>query len=82
MEVMQQAPVKYPKVYISTKVIQIPSLLASGSKVTLLEQLYFEKCLLPKLNLQMGEKADAHSFLKITIGNDWQLSVRCKLNWT
>ena len=42
MEIMQCAVAKCPKVCISVHGIQIPSLLDSGSEVTLLRQSYFD----------------------------------------
>ena len=42
IEIMQCAVAKCLKVYISTHAIQIPSLLDSSSKVTLLQQSYFD----------------------------------------
>ena len=52
---------KCPKVCISAHGIHIPSLLDSGSEVTLLQQPYFEKYILPKIKLAVGEKANAYS---------------------
>ena len=43
MEIMQCAVAKCPKVCISAHRIQIPSLLDSGSEVTLLWQSYFDQ---------------------------------------
>ena len=59
MEIMQRAVAKCPKVCISAHGIQIPSLLDSGSEVTLLRQSYFNQHILPKIKLATGEKADA-----------------------
>ena len=52
MEIMQRAVAKCPKVCFSAHGIQIPSLLDSGSEVTLLQQSYFDQHILPKLNQQ------------------------------
>ena len=57
MEIMQHAVAKCPKVCISAHGIQIPSLLDSGSEVTLLRQLYFDQHILPKIKLAMGEQS-------------------------
>ena len=57
IEIIQCAVSKCPKVCIGTHGIQIPSLLDSGSEVTLLQQLYLKKntsC--QKLNQQQGRK--------------------------
>ena len=70
MEIMQRAVAKCPKVCISAHGIQIPSLLDSGSEVTLLWQLYFDQHILPKIKLAMGEKANAHCLFKLPVAND------------
>ena len=75
MEIMQRAVAKCPKVCISAHGIQIPSLLDSGSEVTLLWQSYFEH-ILPKIKLATGEKADAHSLFKLTVANDGQMPIK------
>ena len=62
-----------PKMCISAHGIQIPSLLDSSSKVTLLWQLYFNKHILPKIKLATGEKADTCNLFKLTVANDEQM---------
>ena len=76
MEIMQQAVAKCPKVCISAHRIQIPSLLDSGSEVTLLWQSYFNQHILPKIKPATGEKADAHSLFKLTVANDGQMPIK------
>ena len=76
MEIMQRAVAKCPKVCISAHGIQIPSLLDSGSKVTLLRQSYFDQHILPKIKLATGEKADAHCLFKLTVANDGQMPIK------
>ena len=49
MEIMQCAVAKCPKVCISAHRIQIPSLLDSGSEVTLLWQFHFDQDILPNI---------------------------------
>ena len=73
---MQRAIARSPKVCISAHGIQIPSLLDSGSDVTLLRQSYFEKHLLPKIQGVTGEKAKAHQLFHLTVANDGQLSMK------
>ena len=73
---MQQAIAKCPKVCISTHGIQIPSLLDSSSEVTLLQQSYFNKHIMPKINPAMGEKANAHNLFKLTVANDGQMPIK------
>ena len=76
MEIMQCAVAKCPKVCISAHGIQIPSLLDSGSKVTLLQQSYFDQHILPKIKLATSEKADAHSLFKLTVASDGQMPIK------
>ena len=76
MVIMQQAVAKCPKMCISAHGIQISSLLDSGSEVTLLQQSYFNKHILPKIKLAMGEKADAHTLVRLTAANNGQMPIR------
>ena len=76
MEIMQRAVAKCPKVCISAHRIQIPSLLDSGSEVTLLWQSYFDQHILPKIKLATGEKANAHCLFKLTVVNDGQMPIK------
>ena len=76
LEIMQCAVAKSPKVCISAHGIQIPSLLDLGSEVMLLRQSYFEKHLLPKIQVVTSEKAEAHQLFHLTIANDGQLPVK------
>ena len=76
LEIMQCAVARSPKVCISAHGIQIPSLLDSGSDVMLLRQAYFEKHLLPKIQVATGEKAKAHQLFHLTVTNDGQLPVK------
>ena len=76
IEIMQHAVSKCPKVYISAHGIQIPSLLDSGSKVTLLRQSYFDQHILPKIKPATGEKASAQSLFKLTVANDGQMPIK------
>ena len=76
LEIMQCAVARSPKVFIIAHGIQIPSLLDSGSEVMLLRQSYFEKHLLPKIQVATSEKADAHHLFHLTVANDGQLPVK------
>ena len=49
---LHKAIAKHSKVFICAHEIQIPSLWDSGSNITLLQQSYFDKYLLPKVNWQ------------------------------
>ena len=73
---MQRAVAKSPKVCISAHGIQIPSLLDLGNDVTLLRQSYFEKHLLPKIQVVTSEKAEAHQLFHLMVANDGQLPVK------
>ena len=75
LEIMQHAVAKSPKVCISAHGIQIPSLLDSGSEVTLLRQSYFEKHLLPKIQVATSENANKHQLFHLMVTNDGQLPV-------
>ena len=61
---------------ISAHGIQIPSLLDLGSDVMLFRQSYFEKHLLPKIQVATSEKAKAHQLFHLTVTNDGQLPVK------
>ena len=76
IEIMQRAVAKCPKVCICAHGIQIPSLLDSISKVTLLWQLYFDQHILPKIKPATGEKANTHSLFKLTVANDGQMPIK------
>ena len=76
LEIIQCAVARGPKVCISAHGIQIPSLLDLGSDVMLLRQAYFEKHLLPKIQVVTGEKAKAHQLFHLMVTNDGQLPVK------
>ena len=76
IKIMQCAVAKCPKVCISIHGIQIPSLLDSSRKVTLLWQSYFDQHILPKINLTTGEKAGIHNLFKLTVANDGQMPIK------
>ena len=76
INIMQQAVAKCPKVSISSKGVQIPSLLDSGSKVSLICHTYYKELLLPEIETPMGEKADAHIIFNLTVASDGQLPMK------
>ena len=76
LKIIQCAVAKSPKVSISAHRIQTPSLLDSGSEVTLLRQLYFEQHLLPKIKSAMSKKANAHKSFNLTVTSDGQLPIK------
>ena len=47
-----------------------------GSEVMLLRQFYFEKHLLPKIQVVTSEKAKVHQWFHLTVTNDGQLPVK------
>ena len=69
IEIMQQAVAKCPKISISSMGVQIPSLLDSGSKVSLIHYSHFKEHLLPKIETHTGEKSDAHILFNLTAAN-------------
>ena len=54
----------------------MPSLLESGSEVSLIHHVYFKEHLLPRIETPMCEKADAHVLFTLTVLNDGQLPVK------
>ena len=76
INIMQQAVAKCPKVSISCKMVQMLSLLDSGSEVSLIYQSYFKERLLPRIETPMGEKADAHVLFNLMVVNDGQLCMK------
>ena len=76
IKIMQHAVAKCPKVCINAHGIQIPSLLDSGSEVTLLWQLYFNQHIWPKIKPAMDEKADTHDLSKLTVASDRQMPIK------
>ena len=74
---MQWAVAKCPKVCISMPMeFKFQSLLDAGRKVTPLQQLYFNKYILPNIKLAMGEKANTHSLFRLTVTNDGQMLIK------
>ena len=54
---------------------RIPSLLDSGSQVTLIHQSIFKQEILPNIQPSDGEKADAHQLFQLTAANHGKLPV-------
>ena len=73
---MQQAIAKCPKVSIVCKGVQFPSLLDSGSEVSLIHQSDFKEHLLPRTEIPTGEKVDTHVLFNLTVVNDGQLPIK------
>ena len=76
IEIMQKAVAKSPKISISSMGVQIPSLLDSGSKVSLICYSHFKEHLLSKIEAPTGEISDAHILFNLTVANDGQLPMK------
>ena len=73
IEVMQRAVATCPKINMGCGRKKIPSLLDSGSQVTLICQSFFEQEILPHIKPSDGEKANAHQLFQLTAANDGKL---------
>ena len=76
IEIMQQAVARCPIISVASMGVLTPSLLDSGSKVSLIRHSYFKEHLLPKIEMPMGEKSGAHNLFNLTAANDGQLPIR------
>ena len=72
-DMMQRAVATYPKVNISCGMKRIPSLLDSGSQVTLMCHSYSEREILPNIILSSREKAEVHQLFQLTAANNGKL---------
>ena len=70
VEIMQQTLAKCSKINIASMGVQVPSLLDSGSKFSLIRYSYFREHLLPKIEAPISEKSDAHILFNLTAAND------------
>ena len=75
IEVMQRAMATCPKINMGCGRKKIPSLLDSGSQVTLICQSFFEQEILPHIEPLDGEKAKAHQLFQLTAANDGKLPI-------
>ena len=75
IEVMQRALATCPKVNMGCGRKRIPSLLDSGSQVTLVCQSFFEQEILPHIKPSDGEKAEVHQLFQLTAANNGNLPV-------
>ena len=76
INIMQKAITNCCKIHISSKGVPIPSLLDSGSEVSLIHHYYFREHLLPKIGTSTGEKSDAHMLFNLMVANDGQLPIK------
>ena len=75
IEVMQTAMATCPRISMGCGRKMIPSLLDSGSQVTLICQSFFEQEILPHIKPSDGEKAKAHQLFQLTAANNGKLPV-------
>ena len=75
IEVMQRAMATCPKINMGCGRKVIPSLLDSGSQVTLIHQSFFEQEILPHIKPSDGEKTKAHQLFQLTAANNGKLPV-------
>ena len=72
---MQKAMATCPKINIGCGRKKIPSLLDSGSQVTLICQSFFKQEILPHIRPSDGEKAKVHQLFQLTAANNGKLPV-------
>ena len=72
---MQRAVATCPRVNMGCGRKRIPSLLDSGSQVTLIHQSFFKQEILPHIQTSDGEKAEAHQLFQLTAANNGKLPV-------
>ena len=68
-QIMQRAVSSCPSVNLKLLGLEMPSLLDSGSMVTLVKEGYFDKYILPKLK-NLNELSEVHSLFKLTAVNN------------
>ena len=75
IDVMQRVMATCPKLNMGCGRKKIPSLLDSGSQVTLIGQSFFEQEILPHIIPSDGEKAEAHQLFQLTAANNGKLPI-------
>ena len=75
IEVMQRAVATCPKINMGCGRKVIPSLLDSGSQVTLICQSFFKQEILPHIKPADGEKAKAHHLFQLTAAYNGKLPI-------
>ena len=68
-QIMQRAVLNCPSVNLQLLGIDLPSLLDSGSMVTLIREGFFMKHILPKLQISQ-ELSQAHSLFRLSVVNN------------
>ena len=75
IEVIQRAMATCPRINMACGRKMIPSLLDSGSQVTLICQSFFNQEILPHIEPSDGEKAKPHQLFQLTAANNGKLPV-------
>ena len=75
IDIMQRAVATCPKINMGCGRKVIPSLLDSGSQVTLIRQSFFKQEILPHIKPSDGEKANAHQLFQLTAANNGKLPI-------
>ena len=75
IEVMQRVVATCPKVNMGCGRKRIPSLLDSGSQVTLICQSFFNQEILPHIQPSDGKKAETHQLFQLTAANHGKLHI-------
>ena len=74
-QIMQRTVSGCPKVTLDVLGKGVPSLLDTGSMVTLIREGYFEKNILHLLKASLGELSEAHSLFKLSAANNSAMPV-------
>ena len=72
---MQHAISMCPSVTLDVQGKGVPSLMDSGSMVTLIQEGYLEKNILPILKSTPGELSEAHSLFRLSAANNGAMPV-------
>ena len=75
IEVMQKAMATCPRINMGCGRKMIPSLLNSGSQVTLICQSFFKQEILPHIKPSDGEKVKAHQLFQLTAADNGKLPI-------
>ena len=73
--VMKRAVSTCPIVNLNIQGKEVPPLMDLGSIVTLVQEGYFEKNILPILKTSPGELSEAHLLFKLSAANNWVMPV-------
>ena len=73
--ILKRAVSQCPSITMEFLGLKVPSLLDSGSMVTLIHEAYFNKCILPLLHGSVEELAEAHSLFCLSAANNQDMPV-------